>query len=118
MQISKVNDSQTAFGTKIDTIRVLETTTFKSITRKSISDMKPVIDALWPVKLKSTGSRGYRYYLKIIGDKILEKYPELTDATYEILNYTGKNPNATQKELQEFVKPLVKELGETIDITI
>ena len=66
MQISKVNNSQTAFGTQIDTIRVLETTTFKSITRKSISDMKPVIDALWPVKLKGTGNKGYRYYLKII----------------------------------------------------
>ena len=35
-----------------------------------------------------------------------------------LLEYTDKNPMATKKDLQEFVKPIVKELGETIDITI
>ena len=51
-------------------------------------------------------------------DKIVEKYPKVSDAAFEILDYTDKNPMATKKDLQEFVKPIVKELGETMDITI
>ena len=118
MQISKIQNSQPAFGAKVDTIRVLEAATFKSITRESVSDMKPLIDALWPTKLKGTGSRGSRYYLKIIGDKVVEKYPKVSDAAFEILEFSDKNPKATKKELQEFVKPIVDELGDTLDITI
>ena len=115
MQINKTTPS---FGAKVDTIRVLEAATFKSITRESVSDMKPLIDALWPKKLKATGNRGYRYYLKNIGDKIVEKYPEVADAAFDILEYCDKNPNATKKELQEFVQPYIKKLGKTMDITI
>ena len=118
MQINRIENTQPGFGAKVDTIRVLEAATFKSITRETVSDMKPLIDALWPTKLKGTGNRGYRYYLKIIGDKIVEKYPKVSDAAFEILDYTDKNPMATKKDLQEFVKTIVKELGETMDITI
>ena len=118
MQTSKVQNSTPAFGAKVDTIRVLEAATFKSITRETVSDMKPLIDALWPKKLKGTGNRGYRYYMKAIGDKIVEKYPKVADAAFEILEYTDKHPQYTKKDLQEFVKPIIKELGETLDITI
>lgn len=118
MQINKLQNTQPAFGAKVSTIRVLEAATFKQITRESVSDMKPLIDALWPVKLKAVGNRGYRYYMKSIGDKVLEKYPDIADAAYEILEFTDKNPNATKIELQEFVKPMIAKLGETIDITI
>ncbi len=110
--------SNIQFTAKLNTVKLLETTTFKIIERESISDLKPVIDSLWDKPLKGFGKGGYRYYLKIIGDKLLNKYPQLQEATYSILNFTDKNPNATKKELQEFVSPIIKKLGDTMDVTI
>lgn len=115
MQIYKQTPS---FGANLNTIKVLEATTLKNIEAESISDLKPIIDTLWPVKLKGTGNRGYRYYLSEIGNKIIDKYPEIAEASGAILEFSRKNPKAKRFELQEFVKPIVEKLGETIDITI
>lgn len=51
-----------SFGTKFRTVNVLETTTLRCIESDSVADLKPVIDNLWPKKIKSTGWRGYRYF--------------------------------------------------------
>lgn len=106
------------FGAKVNTINVLETTTLLNIKSETISELKPMIDTFWPVKLKATGNKGYRYFLNIIGDKITEKYPHISDASFELLEFKRKNPKATKKDLQEFVKPIINKLGETIDIEI
>lgn len=115
MQINKTSPS---FGINLNTVKVLEATTLKNIEAESISDLRPVIDALWPVKLKGAGNRGYRYYLQEIGNKINDKYPEIANASLEILEFSRKNPKAKRPELQKFVEPIVKKLGETIDITL
>ena len=49
-----------SFGTKFRTVNILETTTLRCIESDSVADLKPVIDNLWPKKIKSTGWRGYR----------------------------------------------------------
>ena len=115
MQINKTTPSFTA---RLNTVKLLETTTFKIIERESISDLKPVIDALWEKPLKGYGSKGYKYYLKHIGDKLIDKYPEIEEATFSILDFTHRNPDVTQKDLQKFVSPIIEKLGETMDVTI
>ncbi len=107
-----------SFGTKFRTVNILETTTQKCIESESVADLKPVIDALWPEKIKATGSKGYRYFLQTIGERVQQKYPEIASATDSLRNYLKQNPWARKSELQEQVKPLVNKIGNEIDITL
>lgn len=111
-----ITNSVPSFGAKADTIKVLETVTLKMIQSDSVSDLKPIVDTFWEKPMKAVGNRGYRYYLRNIGDKILNKYPEIAEAAGNISNFLKSNPN--KQQLREFVEPIVEKLGKTIDITI
>lgn len=107
-----------SFGAKFKTVNILETTTLRCIESDSVADLKPVIDNLWPEKFKATGSKGYKYYLQAIGNKIMDKYPEVAQATEKLKTYIANNPNAKKIDLQQHSKPIIKELGKEIDITL
>lgn len=107
-----------SFGAKFRTVNILETTTLRCIESESVADLKPIINGLWPVKIKATGSKGYKYFLQNIGEKILNKYPEIANATNSLKNYIANNPLARKVELQQQAKQLIKQIGEEIDITL
>lgn len=107
-----------SFGAKFRTVNILETTTLRCIESESVADLKPVINGLWPEKIKATGSKGYKYFLQNIGEKILNKYPEIANATNSLKNYIANNPLARKVELQQQAKQLIKQIGEEIDITL
>lgn len=113
MQITNTSPS---FGIKTDTVKILETTTLKMIQSETVTDLKPIVDTFWKTPLKAAGNRGYRYYLQHIGKEITDKYPEIADATENILQFLKNNPS--KQKLQEFVEPIVEKLGKTIDITL
>ena len=68
------NTSTINFKAKLDTNAVLETTTLKIFHYNGTEGWKQVITALNDRPSKGIGSRGYRYYAKIIGEKIIDKY--------------------------------------------
>ncbi len=111
-----INNSTPSFGTKVDTIKVLETTTLKMIQSDSVSDLKPIIDTFWKTPMKAAGNRGYRYYLQAIGNQITDKYPQIAEASSKISEFIKDNPS--KQNLREFVEPIVEKIGKTIDITI
>ena len=107
-----------SFGAKFKTINILETTTLRCIESESVADLRPVVENLWPTKIKATGRQGYRYFLTEIGKKIVSKYPEIGDATEKMKNFIANNPNAKKIDLQQHSKSIIKDLGNEIDITL
>ena len=85
---------------------------------EGVEGFKKVINALEPLNKKATGHRGYAYHAKNIGNKILEKYPEIKKATEEILEITNNFPNIKKQNLYNRVLPIIDRLGETVDITL
>lgn len=65
-----INSYSPSFGTKFDTIKILEASSSKIIESESISDLKPVIDTFWDKPFKGAGNKGYRYYLQEISSRI------------------------------------------------
>ncbi len=112
----QITNSTPSFGTKVDTIKVLETATLKMIQSESVSDLKPMIDTFWKTPMRFVGNRGYRYYLERIGKQITDKYPQIADAAKSIIEF-AKN-NSDKQKLREYVEPIVEKLGKIIDINI
>lgn len=107
-----------SFGTKVRTAKILEACTLKYTESDSIADLRPIIDTFWHKPLKAAGNRGYRYYIKDIAEKIMQKYPEIKQASEDILRFAASNPEAKRPQMREFVKPIIQKLGEEIDISI
>lgn len=112
------NTSTINFKAKLDTNAVLETTTLKIFHFNGTEGWKQVITALNGRPSKGIGSRGYRYYAKIIGEKIIDKYPKIKEATEKIHKLTANNPELKKAELNEKIKPIVEEIGREIDIIL
>lgn len=114
----QITNTKLTFGTKFNTVEVLELTTLRRINSECISEQKKFIDEFWDKPFKAAGNRGYRYYMQIIGEKIMNKYPEIAKATKDIENYLKHNPEASKNDLKEFVKHITDKLGNEIDITL
>lgn len=113
-----INSYNPTFGTKFNTVKILETTTLKFIEPEGVSGLRPVIDTFWGEPFKAAGNRGYKYYLEKIGQRIVEKHPNIAEATEQILEFTRQNPQANKQELKEFVKPIIEKLGKEVDIQL
>ena len=117
MHINNISDIN--FGTKLPTVNVLETTCLRTMKSETITDLKPVIDAFGRMNgKKATGHVGYRYYLEQIGRDIVQKYPQIAEATADIKSFMANNPKASKGEIYEYSKQYIDKLGETIDIII
>lgn len=58
-----------SFGTKFRTVNILETTTLRCIESDSVADLKPVIDNLWPKKLKAQVGEVTDIFCQKLGNK-------------------------------------------------
>ena len=106
------------FNAKLNTAEVLETTSQKIFYSDGTNGLKKVIFALNDKPFKATGAKGYRYYAKILGDKIMNKYPQIKEATDNIHKITAEYPYLTKKELNAKIQPMIEKIGKEIDIVI
>jgi len=116
MYIQKINS--TTFEEKYQTSKILELTTRRIFDNDG---MQGFIDTLKKVHgnvPRYTGHQGYRRYAAEAGNKIIEKYPIIAEATKRILEITEKEPNILPKELRERIQPIIKNLDNEIDIVI
>ena len=117
MLIQKYNNSPN-FGIKLDTGKVLETTTLKIFQSDGIDGWRDVFKALNDRPIKATGCRGYRYYAEKIGKQITEKYPAIKAASEEIKAIIDRQPDIKKLELKEKIRPIIEKIGFEIDITL
>ncbi len=112
------NISNPNFNAKIDTASVLEATSMKIFKNEGTEGFKRVYNTFVEKPMKATGSRGYAYFAREIGEKIKSKYPEIAQATVEIQEILKTNPNIKKIDLQQKIQPIIDRLGEVIDITL
>lgn len=119
MQIQSIQNSGYSpnFGIKLDTSNVLEVTSRKMINGNGVNGMKDVFLKLHPSKENRVGCRGYFGYAKEIGQKIMEKYPEIKKATDSITEIYNKYQNNPQK-LKRECKNIIDKIGNEVDITL
>lgn len=111
-------NNQPSFGIKLNTASVLESTSMKIFKNDGITGFKEVTQAFSPKPIKAVGNRGYKYYAKMYGEQIVEKYPEIAAATAQILKIIRDNPDLKKAELYNKIRPIINSLGEEVDITI
>ena len=114
------NQNNIAFGTRVRTISVFESTCGKVFGNNGIGGFKELINAFpnYMGGRNAAGSRGYIYYAKQIGEAITKKYPEINETTRQITIIINKNQYAKKSELQEEIFPLLKKYGDTLDIEL
>ena len=111
-QTSNVN-----FGVKVNTFHVIELTTLKVFENDGFLGMTNTMKKLYNIP-NETGSKGYRYYAKLVGNKIQKKYPNIACITKIVKELIQQNPNMTKNELHNRVCSLINKIGEDIDIEI
>ncbi len=116
----KINiyDSNTNFGIKLDTVKVLETTSQTVLKSENIEGLKEVATALNGGPLKFPGHQGFKHFAKIFGDKICAKYPDIAAVTARIQEIKAANSFMPKAEIYAKVKPLIDKLGQEVDIEI
>lgn len=107
-----------SFQVKLSTVSVLETTSMKIMEDNGLSGVRDVIMSLNKTPFRATGSKGYAYYAKKIGEAIVDKYPQIACATQHIKQILEENPSISRQELRTRVESIVKNLGDVVDITI
>ena len=118
MFIQNNHNNSLNFGVRLDTGKVLETTSLKIFQSVGTDGYRDVIKALNDKPVKATGSKGYRYFAEKIGKQITEKYPEIKSATDEIKALVAAQPDIKKSELNEKIRPIIDKLGAEIDITL
>jgi len=119
MKIYNCNyDYKTNFGIKLDTVKVLETTSQTVIKSENIEGIKEVTTALNGGPLKFPGHQGFKHYAKIFGEKICAKYPEIAEITAKIREIKSQRSYIPKAEIYEQVKPMIDKLGKNIDIEL
>ena len=113
-----IKNNNISFGTKLETAKVLEVTCKKIFYSNGIEGVRDVVKALSDKPIKATGHKGYKYFAEQIGFKILQKYPQIAEATEKINQIINTNPNITKDALAKEIFPLIDEIGKEIDITI
>ena len=118
MFIQNNHNNSLNFGVRLDTGKVLETTSLKIFQSVGTDGFRDVIKALNDKPIKATGARGYRYFAEKIGKQITEKYPEIKSATDEIKAIVAAQPDIKKTDLMAKIRPIIDKLGAEIDITL
>jgi len=113
-----INFSNTTFGQKYPTGRVLEITTCKIFEPDGMSGYIETLKQIHGNVPRYTGHQGYRRYAEEVGRKILSKYPEIEKATNDILEISNDNKNLLAKDLKLKVQPILDRFEKEIDIVI
>ncbi len=113
-----IKNNKISFGTRLETGKVLEVTSKKIFYSNGIEGVRDVVKALSDKPIKATGHKGYKYFAEQIGFKILQKYPQIAEATEKINQITTLNPHIKKGDLAREIAPLIEKIGKEIDITI
>lgn len=116
----KINsyDNNTNFGIKLDTVKVLETTSQTVLKSDNIEGIKEVTTALNGGPLRFPGHQGFKHFAKIFGDKICAKYPDIAAITARIKEIKSANSYMPKAEIYAKVEHLISKLGKEVDIEI
>ena len=115
MNIQKTNVS---FGEKYPTGRILEITTRKIFEPDGVTGYIETLKKVHGNVPRYTGHQGYRRYAEEVSEKIFAKYPEIAQASKDILQIAENNGNLLSKELKVKVQPVLDRFGKEIDIVI
>lgn len=115
MNIQKTSIS---FGEKYPTGRILEITTRKIFEPDGVSGYIETLKKVHGNVPKYTGHQGYKRYAEEVSKKILAKYPEIAQATQEILDIAKTHTSPFAKDLKIKVQPVLDRFGKEIDIVI
>ena len=113
-----INFNSTNFGQKYPTGRVLEITTRKIFEPDGVMGYIETLKQIHGNVPKYTGHLGYKRYAEEVGEKILSKYPELAEATKDILEIANNNNTLFSKDLKIKVQPVLDRFEKEIDIVI
>lgn len=116
MKIENINS--TNFYAKYNTAQVLEITTRKIFDPEGVNGYINTLKGIHGNLPKYFGHLGYKRYAIEVGDKIIAKYPQIANATQEILAIVEKEPQILPKELGKKVSPILEKLDKEIDIVI
>lgn len=115
MNIQKTNIS---FGEKYPTGRILEITTRKIFEPDGVTGYIETLKKVHGSVPRYTGHQGYRRYAEQVSEKILAKYPDIAQATNDILEITDNDSSLFSKELKIIIQPILDRFEKEIDIVI
>jgi len=115
MKIQKTNIS---FGEKYPTGRILEITTKKIFEPDGVTGYIETLKKVHGNVPRYTGHQGYRRYAEEAGKKILAKYPEIKQASEDILTIAENNKNPFGRDLKILIQPILDRFEKEIDIVI
>ncbi len=110
--------SDTNFKSKYPTGRILEVTTRKIFEPDGVMGYIKTIKELHGNVPKYIGNKGYRHYAEAVSEKITEKYPEIKQASIDIIEIAEKNKYATPRELKSKISHILGRFDSEIDIII
>jgi len=118
MQITPVKGYNPNFQKLVPVDKLFEATTMKLYSSDDISGTKILIDTFWPVTLKNTGHKGYRYYVGIISEEIMKKYKDISKYSSEIIEKINTENIKGREKTREIMKPYIEKFPKEIDIDI
>ena len=114
----KIQNTNINFGQKYPTARILEVTSRKIFEPDGVSGYIETLKQVHGNVPKYTGHQGYRRYAEEVGNKIIAKYPDIAQATKEIIEIAEKHPYCFTKDLGKLVEPILNRFEKEIDIVV
>ena len=114
----KIQNDSINFCQKYPTGRILEITTRKIFEPDGVTGYIETLKQIHGNVPRYTGHLGYRRYAEEVGGKILNKYPDLAQATKEILEISQNVKSPFTKDLKKAVQPVLDRFEKEIDIII
>lgn len=115
MNIQKTNIN---FGEKYPTGKILEITSKKIFEPDGMEGYIRTLKQIHGNIPRYVGHQGYKRYAEEVSEKIFAKYPEIKQASKDILEIADKNPNIFSKDLKKLVQPVLNRFEKEIDIVI
>jgi len=113
-----IHINNTNFGQKYPTGRILEITTRKIFEPDGVQGYIETLKQVHGNIPRYTGHQGYKRYALEISEKILAKYPELAQATKDIIEIANNSNSLFAKDLKVLVQPVLDRFEKEIDIVI
>ena len=114
----KIWNDNINFCQKYPTGRILEITTRKIFEPDGVSGYIETLKQVHGNVPRYTGHQGYRRYAEEVAEKILNKYPDLAQATKEILEISESITSPYTRDLKKAVQPVLDRFDKEIDIVI
>ena len=113
-----IRNTNISFGEKYPTGRVLEITTRKIFEPDGVTGYIETLKQIHGNVPRYTGHQGYKRYAEEVGEKILSKYPDIAQATQDILEIANNHSYLFSRDLKVKIQPILDRFEKTIDIVI